>query len=109
MDHIYIYTHDDRLVEIPFEASEAMVQAMAQLYKDNIYFVEQQEVSMLCNPLIQVDGYDNGLRFVCPEHDVNEPLVKDGYQVYAIGCAEISVLVELHHHQVEEMSLNDHS
>ena len=53
-----------------------------------------------CKPYITQDGYDSGQAFVCPVHDVYEPVMVDGRQTYEVTLALFQRLVDEHHASV---------
>ena len=54
-----------------------------------------------CEPYITQDGYDRGQAFVCPIHDVFEPVIgENGRQTYEVTLARFQSLVAEHHARV---------
>jgi hypothetical protein len=55
-------------------------------------------VSGPCEPVVQQDGYDKGLRLVCEGHGTAEPVMgEDGHgQAYDVTLAQMTRLVEAH-------------
>jgi hypothetical protein len=50
-----------------------------------------------CEPYITQDGYDSGQVFVCPTHDVYEPVMgDDGRQTYEVTLPAFQRLVDEH-------------
>lgn len=49
-----------------------------------------------CMPVARQDGYDDGLVLECRKHNVFEPIIENGHQVYEVTLETLEKLVTEH-------------